>query len=423
MGAELHLRLGAIGGIKMQERVRKVLEILAILTTISGVTLNSFRESNSIAFYSSIVLLLLLAGIAFISWREDNVFKVKAEIDNTWNRLMLGASRSIKVFAGDVSWIARDEKLLIQRIEEGIVVSVLCRRPHNNKTTDNVRRLLESGAQVKYYDHENPVLVRGLLIDDEEVDRTTALTVRKVPKRTVFTPEDSNDGYPTFTGTGLPGNSSIYDYEARRYLPTRDIQHLQALSNLFGAIWKNGDTGVVLQTIKPPVELIVQYLQTVPHYQQLTANEVRFQVVDIQSLWSTSLFVKDYKFNNIRSIIEAYDRQGLQVFSPCLCISHIRRSILMPPILEEHAGRLVVVDGMHRLFYRLVIMQKPDALCMVVSTRTDLPSTPIPFTRVQMWPHKLPRDQAFDNYRPELFRNIDLLENVLGDSYQDLMTK
>lgn len=401
----------------MRERIRRILEILAVMTGISGITLSNLRDSYSIAFYSTLALLIFVSIIAFLSWGQNNIFKSKPEIDQIWKRLLLGASRSIRVFAGDVSWIERDEDILKQRTKDGIITSVLCRRPHNKKTIDNILALLETGSDVRYYDPDRTPVARGLLIDSEEHNRSTALTIRKFAKPSISLSQHITQRPSAQRGSGVSGDISIYQHEAVRHLQPKDSQQIQMLSDLFNIVWNEAISGVVLKEVNIGEKTAAQFLQVVPHYNQLTPDQIRLEVVDIQSLWSACTYVKDYKFGKMRSILEAYDNQQIQAFAPCLCISHWRKSILMPPILEEHGGKYVIIDGMHRLFYRMAFMQMPDALCTVISINTGLPSSPVPFENIQIWPRKLPRKQVFRDFKPELFRNIDLLDNALKDNY------
>lgn len=402
----------------MKENFRKVLEIVAIITGISGITLSNFRESYSIAFYSTIVLLIFIILITFVSWKEDNIFKSKAEIARVWKQLLLGASRSVKIFAGDVSWIERDKDTIAARNKEGLIVSVICRKPHNEKTSDNVLQLLQSGAQVKYYSSSDVPNVRGLIIDDGEDEKSTALTIYKSAKEKIMLLQDSQQEIVAKRGSGLPGDTEIFQYEGVRYFPSKDIRQIQILNNLFNAVWDNTIYGVVLRNLEIDNKSIARLINVVPHYSKITSNDIRMEVLDISSLWSTCSYVKDYKFLLTQSVMEAFESQQIQPFMPSLCISHLRKSILLPPIVEENKGKFIIVDGMHRLFFRFAFMQKTDALCLVISTNLDLPSTPIPFENVQIWPRKLSRKQVFRNYKPEMFRNIDLLDQILKEYFE-----
>lgn len=400
----------------MNEKIRKILELLAIITGISGVTLSNLRDNYSIAFFSTFVLLILATLIAFLSWKDNNVFSSKQDIGKIWQEIIKGASHSIRVFAGDVSWISRDKELLSSRIKEGIIISIICKKPHNPVTTENIRQLLLTGAEVKYYKSSKVPTVRGLIIDSEEKSQITALTISKSAKSKLKISQERTD-IDVRRGSGEPGNTQIYQYQGIRYLPPKDVQQLQILSDFFDVMWSETNTGVVLAPIELPKKNIAQFLHSVSHYKQISASDIRFELVDIQNLWSTCNYVRDYNFPFVRSILEAFKTQQIQPFSTCLCTSHMLKSILLPPILEENNDKLIIIDGMHRLFLQLNFMQQSSALCLVLKTKINLPSLPVPFEKIQVSSHKVPRKQNFVDYKPELFRTIDLLDQQLKDEY------
>ena len=219
----------------MRKSVRLIIEITAILASISGLTLSDLRSSNPILFYSALSLLIILSVVVFLAWGESNRFKDKSRIDQTWKKLLVGASRSILIFAGDVSWIERDEDIIHKRTEEGVKVLVLCRRPRNNQVLkDNLSKLINAGAEVKYYDENEAPIVRGLVVEKSNINISTALTVTKVARANV------NRQF------GVPGTEEIYSYEGIRYVPPSGSHYIQLLAQLFETKWKDSMFGMVL---------------------------------------------------------------------------------------------------------------------------------------------------------------------------------
>jgi hypothetical protein len=93
-----------------------------------------------------------------------------------------------------------------------------------------------------------------------------------------------------------------------------------------------------------------------------------------------------------------------------------KHSLLLPPIVEQHGSKKVVVDGTHRLFYLYAMQQRPNAFCMILKRNIpDLPGRPVPFTNLKAWPRNLPREQVFIEYKPNLYRYfIEMDEKLAG---------
>jgi len=150
----------------MKERLRHTLEVLAITAGISGLTLSELRITNPIIFYLVCLMLILLCLSVFLSLKKINRFTNKPLIDSIWQRLLEGANHSIRIFAGDASWVNRDEGIIKKCVNKGVNVYVLCRRPGTNKRLkDNISRVIETGTEVRYYDPQDNPVVRGLVID------------------------------------------------------------------------------------------------------------------------------------------------------------------------------------------------------------------------------------------------------------------
>ena len=391
---------------KNKERVRQIIELIAIVAGISGLTISNLSRQSPIIFYSLLLFLFAISIITFIAWKDENNFTSKKEIDEVWQDLITGATDSILVFAGDVSWAERDKNTIYSLTQRNIMFSVLCRRPRTNELLkNNIRVLINAGAHLRYYDEADSPKVRGIVIDNTSSQTGTALITSKTAK-VQYTRK-----------YGVPGNEKLYDYHATRYVPPSDNEQIKVLSQLFDKMWQMSMQGFVLYPIDLSIKHITDLLKTVPHYLDLVDSSVTFEKLDINSLWATCDIVKSYKFPNISSLLDAYNTQNIKFFEPSLCFSHERRSILLPPIIERHPGKLVVIDGMHRLYSHLIIDQQADALCIVISIDLELPSRPIPFSQVRVQPRKLPRNQSFKGFKPEMFRNIDILEDQLEKQF------
>jgi hypothetical protein len=386
----------------MKERGRHILEFAAIVAGISGLSLSQLQRTHPYIFYTGYIVLVILCFVVFLSRKEINRFTKKKIINSIWQDLLAGSQQSIQVFAGDVSWIDRDEGIIRDRVENGVDVSVLCRPPKaNDLLKKNISRLIEAGGKVRYYDPKDTPVLRGLVIDGEEKNVNTALTVQKSPRK------DIKRRY------GVPGSADIYDYRGKRYVPPQDEEYIETLHRLFRCISGKALLGVVMQPREMNIDEIAGLLSVVPHYSGIKPAKIKRERVHIHKLWSPCLYVKEYKFANTLALLDAYETQGFHCFEPCTALSHEKKCLLLPPVLERDDDRLVVIDGVHRLYCRYLYRQKAEAECLIIENEAPLPGEPIPFMEMKVAPRKIPREHNFEGFRPDFFRNIDLLDNAL----------
>ena len=82
--------------------------------------------------------------------------------------------------------------------------------------------------------------------------------------------------------------------------------------------------------------------------------------------------------------------------------------ILAPPVVERlGSGELVLIDGTHRLYERL-LRRESDARCVVVDNRkVQLPAEPLAsWGQVDVRTSALDRKQRYVNFREEHFRHL-----------------
>jgi hypothetical protein len=387
----------------MKARLRHTIEVFAIAASISGLTISELRSTDPLIFYSVFFFLILLCFFVFLSWKKINRFTNKPIINSIWQRLLEGAQHSVRIFAGDASWVKRDEGIIKQCVDNGVNVSVLCRRPGNSKTLkDNISRVIAAGAEVRYYDPKDNPVVRGLVIDEKEHGVNTALTVKKAAKINIE------------RRYGVPGTVDIYRYEAVRYIPPQDTQYIEMMCQLFDFIREKALIGIVLHPAQLDSSKMVDLIKVVPHYANMESLKFETRTVQIQQLWSSCLYVKEYKFPLMRAVLDAYETQDFHCFEPCLCFSHEKKCVLLPPILERHKSKLVVIDGIHRLYYRYIYRQQSEAQCLIIDGAPALPGEPVPFINLKVIPRKLSRrEQNFVRFKSHRFRNIESLDKAL----------
>jgi hypothetical protein len=227
---------------------------------------------------------------------------------------------------------------------------------------------------------------------------------------------------PSFArGSGVPSSSNIYSHRATRYLPDDDSRYVAILNSLFAFYWRTSIDSLVLYSGKLNTHHIAQTLRIVPHYIAIKESDIKIEILDTNDLWAACTYVKQEKLQSAKAILKAYEHSKIQPFLDCKCLSNKGEFLLLPPIIEKHDEKYIIIDGMHRLFYAHVFEEKQEACCLIVSIDTPPPSSPIPLDKVQIWPRKLPKNRVFPDYKPELLRKIKLLDQALKDEFHKLI--
>jgi len=326
----------------------------------------------------------------------------KDDISTAWQYLLENATRSVRVLSGDSSWALRDAEILKKLVTKGVDVRVLCERPGRNDIVQaNIRSLLAAGVTTRYY--TSGTTCRGIVVDYSDDYRGFALRVEKSPKTA------------TEHAEGVPAKPSLYRHRAYRHFPQDDSRHIDIMAMLFDSLYSVAIDCVELS----PVDLTNAEIHdllvaaTIQQYGDIARSDIAERSFTVDELWSTCRYVKQNKLNGLRAIVTAYNDRGLEPFVPAACVSNTKASLLLPPLVEEHEGKFVIVDGMHRAFNHLIIDRSPEIQCITVSCRTGLPSRPIQFKDVAVVPTKRPRIVNFDQYDATQFRRIKNLDAVL----------
>ena len=77
----------------------------------------------------------------------------------------------------------------------------------------------------------------------------------------------------------------------------------------------------------------------------------------------------------------------------------------LPPIVEEHDGKFILMDGVHRNFLVRCVGTTIESI-VVRNVAEPFPCDARPWEEVQVTEEKPAKDQRFFNLRPELFRDV-----------------
>ncbi|HUY79220.1 MAG TPA: hypothetical protein VMV29_20800 [Ktedonobacterales bacterium] len=153
------------------------------------------------------------------------------------------------------------------------------------------------------------------------------------------------------------------------------------------------DAGVL-----PGITSIRQFIRSTSTYAHLSDADIRLTRVTFSDLEPLQVLLAQRKLQRAQIVIKEHARQRLPLFSPLAIgpdvatefanvatpLPHNAASarISLPPIVEEHHGRFVIIDGHHRLF-ELYNTQRNDRtttpiqVIAISHVDVDLPATPV----------------------------------------------
>lgn len=311
--------------------------------------------------------------------------------DDLWN-IVCSASNSIKFIISNPELLHASVATIERLSNFSLSVSILYDSSCTNTAVRTaIQSLLNRGVLVKLFNNSKYNLPHGLIIIDAN---NKAL------------------------GAVVEIDSSLDDYFVR-YATQGYLSYIKIVSALFQSMWDQALEAVVLEPVE--VERLREYrllalLREVPQYAGLNESDISFRKIGIDTLFTVCKYVKLPSLRSIEPICYAYESQDIPAYEPCCCWTNRKSFLLLPPIIENHNGQLVIVDGIHRLFYLYAEAQHTDALCMVLDSTPNLPGKLLPFVEAKLWPRKLPREQTFEEHIPNLYRSFRGLEAKLTSS-------
>ncbi len=162
---------------------------------------------------------------------EEEVFYRKIQIDALWRFHLTNVSKSIHIFAGDMSWADIHMPAITNICKKGVQVQICCARPesHERKKWENIDMLNIPGVKIKLFnsDTSDPKL-RGFIVDPKEVGNCTIVLTEK-KRRSQHT--------ANYKRTGFTIGEREFLYTAHVYRATSYPRHTVAIARLFETIW------------------------------------------------------------------------------------------------------------------------------------------------------------------------------------------
>jgi hypothetical protein len=145
-------------------------------------------------------------------------------------------------------------------------------------------------------------------------------------------------------------------------------------------------------------------------HQYANANEVTISVerISTKKLVATSRLIREYKYHQIRHLIDMYRRLGIELFEPAaVLLRHGLKSIVTPPVVEELGGDLILIEGSTR-----AIFCRDEGIesfkCLVVrGASARPPSRTYRFDWVRITGRALPVSDRYEGFDYANFRHIE----------------
>jgi hypothetical protein len=154
-------------------------------------------------------------------------------------------------------------------------------------------------------------------------------------------------------------------------------------------------------------DLLLSRIRSIGQYSRPGAD-VSIENVSIERLVSLTRFVREYKYKQIRHLIQLYRNLGVPLFDPAAVLLNTgESSIVTPPVVEESGGEFILIEGSTRATFC-----RDEGItqfkCVVVRGVTDpLPSSPVPFRQVRVVGRTLGAEQRYEHFNYAHFRSIE----------------
>lgn len=256
-------------------------------------------------------------------------------------------------------------------------------------------------------EHQRRELMRGMGVELVESD---GLPFRGI----LFDPVASSSA----SALTFPPERSDYEPAARFYSGRTDHAVLVALHNLL----PTPQSPVISQPRSP---LRLEQMNSAPLLSRLRENvqfyrepSVSLQVeeVAVSDVFLVSRFVRAFRYNQIRSLVDHYREVGLQLFEPVqIPLYGGGASFVTPPVVEETGAALVALEGNTRFLYCLNNNIPRIRVVVVRGVKAELPGKPVPLKQVRITAGKHAPSVRIEGFNHALFRDIERAVRPITD--------
>jgi len=283
------------------------------------------------------------------------------------------SSESIDIISGDLSWLKELHITLLSAARRGIRIRVICDKeisdsPELNLAIEAVESL---GASITK--KREPNLIKGTLIDiNTEQAKMIAIEEKPITHGRVF---------------GLP----------------YDTGFISLITDKINSTWIGEcQTSTITPTLLAIKEkkLVEALKSKISIYRNLNIN---YTTVEVDKLLPLSRYLERLKYERVKELNNILTEEGLP---NAAYIENCPWSITPPVIEKIRSGKLIIIDGTHRVYHARENNRKEIKVLLVENHDSNLPSQPIKWDNVKLKTRKEPRELRYEEYKPEYFREI-----------------
>ena len=157
----------------------------------------------------------------------------------------------------------------------------------------------------------------------------------------------SGDKWEAIISNDATGKGKYYRTAVDKPLLKSALNNITANVPLLGAPYQTvGNTAIGIKQVNDAA--IISMIQQEPLYQGASLS---FETIALKDVEYLTKYVLNYKYINIDLIHQLYQDANLPPFSAAAIDFGQKESLVGPPVLEEHNGKLYVIEGNTRCFY------------------------------------------------------------------------
>ena len=287
----------------------------------------------------------------------------------------------IYVIAHNTIWARELFPLLVGWFNEGIHVKVYCEHPNAvNQTDEDARKRMLRYMGCEIYESQSTLPMIGYFVK------------RKY------------DNWEAIISSDDTGKGKYYHTAVDKPLLKTALSNIVANVPLLGVPYQlTGNSTISIKGIDERV--IISMIQQEPLYQ---GADISFETVRLKDVKFLTKFVLNYKYINIDLIYQLYQDAVLPPFSAASVELGQKESLVGPPVLEEHNGKLYVIEGNTRCFY--CIRNGIESIVAIVVRNVTVPlptSGRFKYEEIILSDNTMYFDKRYLNANKNYFRHIE----------------
>lgn len=162
------------------QRVQALLGVLATLMSIISFVWQFSQQPEHRVMGPWSTLVLAFVSVTILALLPSDRTRIRWRLLHACRKLKQSARETIDIAAGDCSWLLEEWPLIKDKLDNGVKVRLLCRRPASPPLVDAINRLATyPNATVCTFALEEEEVFRCILIDSKKADSQRVLVIDK----------------------------------------------------------------------------------------------------------------------------------------------------------------------------------------------------------------------------------------------------